>query len=164
MRTTEKKDDNLYVRINGQTKAAAEMLFESLGLTLSDAVNIFIKKSLSVGGLPFELKTESASKPVSGGIDFSPLRAFLDEEGRIIQYPAKRKAKVLCFFYLIQKFEAGRVYTEPEVNELLTRWHTFGDYCTFRRELCDCGFLVRENKGGSYQMAEVQPKLEDIFP
>ncbi|KRL37602.1 type II toxin-antitoxin system RelB/DinJ family antitoxin [Liquorilactobacillus uvarum] len=36
-------------------KQAAE-IFDSLGLNLSTAINIFIKKSIAEGGLPFEVK------------------------------------------------------------------------------------------------------------
>ncbi|WP_056970890.1 type II toxin-antitoxin system RelB/DinJ family antitoxin, partial [Liquorilactobacillus vini] len=36
-------------------KRAAE-IFDSLGLNLSTAINIFIKKSIAEGGLPFEVK------------------------------------------------------------------------------------------------------------
>ena len=51
------------------------------------------------------------------------LRNFLDANGKLTAFPAKRKMKVYCLFYLAGKFEAGREYTEREVNELLLSWH-----------------------------------------
>ena len=50
------KTANLNIRIDPQTKKGAEQLFSTFGITISDAVNIFLKQSLMVGGLPFEMK------------------------------------------------------------------------------------------------------------
>ena len=46
----------LNVRIDPSTKADAERLFSSFGITVSDAINIFLHQALMVGGLPFEMK------------------------------------------------------------------------------------------------------------
>jgi len=50
------KTANLNIRIDPDTKENAEMLFKSFGITVSDAVNIFLHQSLMVGGLPFDMK------------------------------------------------------------------------------------------------------------
>ena len=50
------KTATLNVRVDPSTKANAEMLFASFGITISDAVNIFLHQALMVGGLPFEMK------------------------------------------------------------------------------------------------------------
>jgi len=50
------KTANLNIRIDPQTKKGAEELFSTFGITISDAVNIFLRQSLMVGGLPFEMK------------------------------------------------------------------------------------------------------------
>lgn len=50
------KTANINVRIDPETKDRAEKLFSSFGITLSDAINIFLRKSLMEGGLPFEVK------------------------------------------------------------------------------------------------------------
>lgn len=41
-----------------QTKKQAEKLFEELGLNMTTAINIFLKKALLEGGIPFEVKRE----------------------------------------------------------------------------------------------------------
>ena len=48
---------------------SAEKLFSSFGITITDAINIFLHKSIMEGGLPFEMKqprynteTEAAMK------------------------------------------------------------------------------------------------------
>ncbi|MGN0971540.1 MAG: DUF2087 domain-containing protein, partial [Aristaeellaceae bacterium] len=58
------------------------------------------------------------------------LRGFLDAEGRVTQFPARRKKQLAVLQYLAGKFAPGRVYTEREVNEVLLGWHTFGDPAT----------------------------------
>ena len=50
------KSANLNIRIDPDTKENAEILFKSFGITISDAVNIFLRQSLMAGGLPFEMK------------------------------------------------------------------------------------------------------------
>jgi len=50
------KTANLNIRIDPETKSGAERLFSSFGITVTDAVNIFLRQSLMVGGLPFEMK------------------------------------------------------------------------------------------------------------
>jgi len=47
---------NLHIRIDPETKSGAESLYSAFGLTLTDAVTIFLRQSLMVGGLPFELR------------------------------------------------------------------------------------------------------------
>jgi DNA-damage-inducible protein J len=48
------KTADLNIQIDSEMKNGAEQLFSSLGITLSDAVTIFLRQSLMTGGLPFE--------------------------------------------------------------------------------------------------------------
>ena len=50
------KDTNFNMRINKQKKNDLEYLYNSLGMTLPEAVNIFFEKSLLVGGIPFDVR------------------------------------------------------------------------------------------------------------
>ncbi|MBS6196513.1 MAG: type II toxin-antitoxin system RelB/DinJ family antitoxin [Clostridiales bacterium] len=50
------KTANINVRIDPETKSSAEKLFSSFGITITDAINIFLRKSIMEGGLPFEVK------------------------------------------------------------------------------------------------------------
>ena len=43
------------IRIEPEVKAEAEELFGSFGLTVTDAVNVFLRQSLMRGGFPFEI-------------------------------------------------------------------------------------------------------------
>ena len=47
-------------RLNPVVKQEAIELFESLGITLSDAINLFLHQSIQEGGLPFEVKRVQA--------------------------------------------------------------------------------------------------------
>ena len=89
------------------------------------------------------------------------IRNFLDDWGRLIQFPAKRKKKIPALRCLAEKFESGRVYTEAQVNDLREQWHTFHDPATLRRELYNLRFLERTPDGKEYRLAEVQPTPED---
>jgi hypothetical protein len=78
------------------------------------------------------------------------LGRFLDAEERVTVYPAKWAMKRLVLEYLATRFEAGASYSEREVNEVLRRHHTFGDWVLLRRDLIAAGLLGRERDGARY--------------
>ena len=47
------RDDTIHVRVNGEIKKQAEEVFAKLGISLSDAVNMFLAQSALSRGLPF---------------------------------------------------------------------------------------------------------------
>lgn len=53
---------NYTVRIDSEIKEQAEALFEELGMSLSTALNIFLRQSLREGGLPFTVQTHKPNK------------------------------------------------------------------------------------------------------
>lgn len=87
------KTANINIRIDPETKSSAEKLFASFGITITDAINIFLRKSIMEGGLPFEVKqprynmeTEAAMQEaraiMSGKIQtkkYTSAREFFDE-------------------------------------------------------------------------------------
>ena len=54
---------NLHVRIEPDVKERAEEILDALGISASNAVNMFYKQLVLRRGLPFEVKT-SASRPL----------------------------------------------------------------------------------------------------
>ncbi|MHB8127394.1 MAG: DUF2087 domain-containing protein [Mobilitalea sp.] len=91
----------------------------------------------------------------------SELKKFLDDEGRLMLFPAKRRYKIISLLYLSTKFEQGVIYKEKEVNEIIENFHTFQDKWLLRRELINHGFLSRLVDGSQYWMTEKQPQLKD---
>lgn len=75
---------------------------------------------------------------------------FLDDEGRVKQFPAKAIPREAVLCYLAEKFELDVEYKEREVNAILTQWHTFNDYFILRRSLIESGYLKRLNDGSKY--------------
>lgn len=67
------------------------------------------------------------------------LLPFLDKNGRLISLPTKHKKKLLALWYLAGKIEAGRAYSEPEINDLLDEWTLFHGPATLRRYIRDSG-------------------------
>lgn len=84
------------------------------------------------------------------------IHIFLDGQGRVRQIPVPNRTKLPVLAYLSGKFDAGRTYTEKEVNAILTQWHTFDDYFLLRRLLVDYGLLDRTPNGAAYWVAEKQ--------
>lgn len=91
------------------------------------------------------------------------IKKFLDEEDRITLFPAKKRNKALCLFYLAGKFEPDTIYTEKQVNEIIDSYHTFQDKWLLRRELINHGLLERLADGSQYWLAKDLPIPEELF-
>ena len=50
------KTSHINIRIDPETKSQAEVLFGKFGMTVSEAVNVFLHQSIMYGGIPFELR------------------------------------------------------------------------------------------------------------
>lgn len=53
-----RNDVQITVRVNKEIKERAEQLFDSIGLSMSTAINVFLRKSLDENGVPFALTTK----------------------------------------------------------------------------------------------------------
>jgi len=69
------------VMIDDALKEQGEELFESLGMSFSTAINVFIRQSVREGGLPFAVTTKT--DPFYGESNLKELRASIaDMEAR----------------------------------------------------------------------------------
>jgi hypothetical protein len=80
------------------------------------------------------------------------------EDGRLAQIPAKRKTRAGALLELLTRFEPGRVYTEPEVNQVLLGIHP--DFAYLRRELVNYHYLERAE--GRYRVTAQVPTRAPI--
>ncbi len=79
---------------------------------------------------------------------------FLDEDNKIKSWPAKHDMKTAVLEYLSEKFESDVSYTEKEVNEIISNWHTFKDFFLLRRGLIELNLLSRTTDGRKYWKEE----------
>ena len=49
------KTANINIRVDPEVKLTVDGIFSSFGITVADAVNIFLHKVIIVGGLPFDM-------------------------------------------------------------------------------------------------------------
>ncbi len=50
------------VRIDNDIKKKSEAMYGELGINLTTAINVFLRKSLAVGGFPFDVRMEEPNK------------------------------------------------------------------------------------------------------
>jgi DNA-damage-inducible protein J len=50
------KTETLHIRVNPAIKSGVEATLNTLGLSTTEAINIFLHQIILVGGLPFEVK------------------------------------------------------------------------------------------------------------
>ena len=53
---------NFSVRMDSEIKKQCEALYGELGMNLTTAINVFLRQSLRVGGLPFEVRLDQPNK------------------------------------------------------------------------------------------------------
>ncbi|MBI3349637.1 MAG: DUF2087 domain-containing protein [Burkholderiales bacterium] len=84
------------------------------------------------------------------------LRLF-DDQGRLTRLPVKRSLQLMALWGLWMRFDAKRPYREREVNQILTAWHGFGDYCTLRRDLVSQKLMARTADSSVYTKLPARP-------
>lgn len=77
---------NLNIRIDKEVKRQAEELFSELGISMTAAINIFLRTAIRENGIPFELKLNVPNDETARAI----------EEGRKLAYDkdAKRYSNI----------------------------------------------------------------------
>lgn len=50
------KSASMYIRIDPKIKAEVEAIYSRYGMSITDAINIFLYQSKNVDGLPFDLR------------------------------------------------------------------------------------------------------------
>ena len=53
------KTASMYIRIDPQVKADVEAIYSQYGMSITDAINVFLYTSRNIGGLPFDLRPAS---------------------------------------------------------------------------------------------------------
>jgi hypothetical protein len=81
------------------------------------------------------------------------LGRWLDGQGRLSRWPAKRRLQQAAVSYLVAKFEVSREYSEAEVNNVLDEWAPFHDAALLRRTLIEARLLARTSDGARYWVA-----------
>jgi len=82
------QDVRVTVRINRELKESAETLFGYLGLNMSNAINIFLRKTVEQRGIPFPVDTNSQG---FGGLCSSEVtKIFNDAVEQGIAYKNKK--------------------------------------------------------------------------
>lgn len=65
--------------------------------------------------------------------------------GKLLKIPAQRKKQRIILEVIVEAFEKGRVYTEREVNWIISDFHE--DFCTIRRDLISEKLMDRNQTG-----------------
>jgi hypothetical protein len=83
-----------------------------------------------------------------------------DTAGRLMRWPTQFSVQQQALWALWVRLPAKRDMSEADVNRYLTRYNTFGDFATLRRELVNAKFLWRTIDGRTYRKEARQPNTE----
>jgi hypothetical protein len=73
--------------------------------------------------------------------DEKVLNTFV-QDGRLVRMPARQGKKLVILRWLVERFEPGVSYPEPQVNAMLAQVDP--DYAMLRRYLVDAGLMQRD--------------------
>ncbi|MEA5024186.1 hypothetical protein SDC9_09297 [bioreactor metagenome] len=73
------KSSSMYIRIDPKIKAEVEEIYARYGMSITDAINVFLYQSRNVNGLPFDLRpsAQEARVPLSPSMK-GALRKYAD--------------------------------------------------------------------------------------
>lgn len=92
------------------------------------------------------LKEESEEKELQKERDEIYRKKVIDsffEYGKLKSIPSQRKKERIVLEEIAKSFEAGREYTEREINIIIADFND--DFCTIRRDMISEGILTRED-------------------
>ena len=81
------KSSSLYIRIDPKVKAEIEQIYARYGMSITDAINIFLYQSRNIQGLPFDLRpsvheTNDTSPSMKGALKkYADLSLRAKEDG-----------------------------------------------------------------------------------
>ena len=104
--------------------------------------------------------SEPTSEPAPLSTHAKKALEHFDAAGRLERWPLKLSVQRLAMWVLWTRFDARRVYTEREVNQVLKAWHLYGDHVTLRRELINHKLLTRKSDCSEYRKLLVEPDEE----
>ena len=78
------------------------------------------------------------------------MKKIINEFDQIARWPKKPSDKKDVIIYLATKFDYEKIYTEKEVNDIISRYHLFENIALLRRELVSKRMLSREDDGSKY--------------
>lgn len=84
--------------------------------------------------------------------DQKVLKAFMTPDGKLKNFPMQQKKLEVILRHVVQSFGPGVLYTEKQVNEILSRFNE--DTARLRRYLIDFRLMQREGDGRSYWRIE----------
>ena len=80
---------NLNIRTDKEIKEAAEYIFNELGISMTTAINMFLRQTIRTNGIPFELKLNTPNEITLAAV----------EEGRKVALAVyERHSTILSFF------------------------------------------------------------------
>lgn len=90
-----KNTTNLTIRLDSDLKKDCEALYAELGMSLSTAINVFLRQSLRKGGLPFDARLDDQPNRTT-------IEAMLEAE-RIAKDPTVKRYNDLDELFKDQK-------------------------------------------------------------
>jgi addiction module RelB/DinJ family antitoxin len=83
----------MYLRIDPQVKATVTQIYARYGMSLTEAINIFLYQSRNTGGLPFDLRpTKDERKMVDASSAMGTLSQYANPDLAVMEKDAWERA------------------------------------------------------------------------
>ena len=100
------KSAYVHVRVKAEEKAAAEKILESVGLDMSTAVNLFLRKIVIRGGLPFDVVDDDyAMKYALATLKMEGLEPAPEDLDLLKEYDGSKEKGEKLIRYFTEKYK-----------------------------------------------------------
>lgn len=89
-------------------------------------------------------------------MDKSTFTQFLDNQGKVTKLPRRQGPRYVILKYLCDKLPVNVTLSESNINDIIIKWHTFGDYATIRREMYEAKLIDRSADCTKYIRTEMK--------
>lgn len=120
-----------------------------------------IKKEVFMTSILDIIKEESSDSALQEERELQYRKKVVDaffEYGKLKSIPAQRKKEKICLEEIAKSFEAGKKYSEREINIIIADYND--DFCTLRRDMISEGILERD--GAVYWLKQTAPSSENM--
>lgn len=140
----------IQVRIDDQTKTASTALFSRLGITMSDAINLFLRQSIMRGGIPFSLTLQDSYESGTGILDNE---AFIDAIRRYkliygdIDFDISKAEPIIKAIDSLETYKNMRITLQEKAVKVKLNYKDKDFVLDYNFDEPDCVFVLTRKNG-----------------
>lgn len=156
----------IQVRIDDQTKTASTALFSRLGITMSDAITLFLRQSVMRGGIPFSLTVKGNYETDTGILDneafIEAIRRYKSINGDI-DFDISQAEPFLRAIDALDSYKNMRITLQEKAVKARFNYKGKDYVLDYNFEEPDCVFVLTRKNGKLFVKDSKLDEIPDIL-